>query len=124
MTAPELSVGGFRPEVHVDVADAPGRRERSARTILQFAAPLAVLAVVTYFEFELDRFYVPKELPLHFFTFISALLLFGSLRRSPRLRVELLLGAFLLLSIVSAVLATNVWVAIRAVAVTVRCRAR
>jgi O-antigen ligase len=117
----------MRNEMNVDeldatsrdtLADAPGRRDRMALRLLQIGAPLTVLAAVTWFEYELDRFYVPKELALHAFTFVCGLLLFGAMRRSPRLRVELVLGIFLLLSIVSSALATNIWVALRATAIT------
>lgn len=93
-------------------------RDRAVVRLLQAGAIITVVAAVTYFEFELDRFYVPKELALHICALLAGVLLFRGLRRSPRLRVELLLGAFLLLSLLSAALATNRWLAFRAVAIT------
>jgi O-antigen ligase len=76
------------------------------------------LAVLPYKTFDLDRFFVPKELVLHAAAALAALVL---LARAPRLeltRVDTLLGAFLALSAVSALLATNRWVAWRALAVS------
>jgi hypothetical protein len=77
-----------------------------------------VLWSLPYKSFELDRFFVPKELVLHLVAGVAALLL---LVRSPRLslnRIDTLLGAFVALSAVSAVFATNGWLAMRAVGVS------
>src|SRR6185312_6196129 len=62
--------------------------------------------------------FVPKELVLHVAAALTALVL---LSRAPRLeltRIDSLLASFLALSLVSAVLATNWWVAWRALAVS------
>jgi O-antigen ligase len=90
-----------------------------ALRVLQLGAVVIMLAAVTWREFELDRFFVPKELVLH----VTALLAAGALLRGARaLRftgVDVLLGGFLLLSVVSAVAATNGWLAMRAVAISI-----
>jgi len=82
------------------------------------AAAAVVLAAAPYRAFDLDRFFVPKELVLH----VSALLLaLACLRRARGLaltRVDLLLAAYLALSVVSALFAPNHWLAERALAIT------
>ena len=101
-----------------EIPSAPGRREGLFLRLLQAGTPLAVVFVVWYFEYELDRFYVPKELILHLLAFVGCLILFRPLVRTPRLRVELFLFAFFILSLVSAGFATNIWLALRALAIT------
>src|SRR6185312_2072574 len=63
--------------------------------------------------------FVPKELVLHVVAALTVLVLVS---RAPRLeltRVDTLLASFLALSLVSAVLAANWWLAWRALAVSV-----
>ncbi|OYV68066.1 MAG: hypothetical protein B7Z72_08730, partial [Gemmatimonadetes bacterium 21-71-4] len=83
------------------------------------AAALAVgLAAAPYKAFDLDRFFVPKELALH----VGALLLgVIVLRRRPRIGysgVDLLLALYLALGVLSALFAPNRWLAARSLAVT------
>ncbi|MGE5927283.1 MAG: O-antigen ligase family protein [Gemmatimonadota bacterium] len=91
---------------------------RSARRLLQAAAPLIVLIAMPGAVFELDRYLVPKELVLHLAAFGGALLALRHARRMPVATVDLALAGFALLSIVSAGFATNPWLALRATAVT------
>lgn len=88
---------------------------RLALRLLQLGAVAIVLAATAHRGFDLDRFLVPKELVLH-----GAALLAGlcALRRPAIARLDSFLLAYLGLSIVSAVLATNPWLAIRSVAIT------
>lgn len=88
---------------------------RFALRVLQTGAVAVVLAVTTFFAFELDRFFVPKELVLH-----AAALLAGAfaLRRIRRTRLDLFLLGFLLLSTASAVLAQNRWLGLRGLAIS------
>jgi O-antigen ligase len=95
-----------------------GRAVRLALRIVQAGALLVVLAASTYRLFELDRFFVPKELVLHVTACLAGLLLARAFRRTAFARVDLLLVAFLALGVVSAALAANPWYAARAVAVT------
>ncbi|MDA8243406.1 MAG: O-antigen ligase family protein [Elusimicrobia bacterium] len=88
------------------------------RYIFAAAALLAVLAAAPYRAFDLDRFFIPKELVLH----ASALaLVLAALRRARTLEADapvLLLGVYLLLSLAGALFAADHWPAWRALAVT------
>ncbi|HEX6816094.1 MAG TPA: O-antigen ligase family protein [Gemmatimonadaceae bacterium] len=89
-----------------------------ALALLAAGAVAVALAVLPYKTFDLDRFFVPKELVLHAAAALAALVL---LWRAPRLeltRIDTLLAAFLGLSLLSAALATNRWLAWRALAVS------
>ncbi|MBA2683516.1 MAG: O-antigen ligase family protein [Gemmatimonadaceae bacterium] len=91
---------------------------RGALRVLQAGAIAIVLAAATYKLFELDRYFVPKELALHL-TALGAII--AGVRRARRLeltRVDTLLGLYLLLGIVSAAFADNHWAAARAVGIT------
>jgi O-antigen ligase len=98
---------------------APSRAERLALRALQLGALAVVLAAATYRVFELDRFFVPKELVLHLTALVAGLLVLGSARRVGATRVDALLLGFLALGALSTVFATNHWAALRALAVGV-----
>jgi hypothetical protein len=89
-----------------------------ALRVLQIGALAIVLAAVTWREFELDRFFVPKELVLH----LTALLAAGALLRGAAERrfdrVDALLTGYVLLGAISALFATNGWVAVRALTIS------
>ena len=77
---------------------------RSARGSLVLGGVAVVLAAVTYRAFDLDRFFVPKELVLHAVTLVLVLL---TLRRVVTLdlrRIDLLLASYLVLSVASALI--------------------
>jgi O-antigen ligase len=82
--------------------------------ILQIGALAVVLIATTLNDFELDRFFVPKELVLHLTAFLAGLLV----ARASKDRVDVLLLLFLGLSVLSAIFATNPWLAMRAVAIS------
>lgn len=90
--------------------------ERLALRVMQLGAIAIVIAATTHREFDLDRFLVPKELVLHVTAAVAGLLTLRAARRFTM--VDGLLVAYLLLSVVAAVFATNPWLAIRAVAVS------
>jgi O-antigen ligase len=92
--------------------------DRAALRILQAGAIAVVLAAAPYKQFDLDRFFVPKELVLHVVALGAALLCLTRARRLALGRADQLLGLFLLASIVSAIFATNWWLAARAVAIS------
>ncbi|MFL6248782.1 MAG: O-antigen ligase family protein [Thermoanaerobaculia bacterium] len=96
----------------LDVQPAP---PRGALRVMQLGAIAVVLVAATLNVFELDRFFIPKELVLHLTALIAAFLV----TRLMIARVDRWLLLFLLLSVVSAVFATNHWLAIRAVAISV-----
>jgi O-antigen ligase len=83
--------------------------------VLRLGAIAVVLAVTTFFAFELDRFFIPKELVLHATAVVAGLL---AIRRVRFTRVDWLLAAYLLVSAVSAAAAQNPWLAMRAVAIS------
>lgn len=91
---------------------------RIALRIVQLGAIAIAIAASTHHLFDLDRFLVPKELVLHATAVLAAVFAFGALRRIVLGWIDLALLAFLIASVVSAALATNRWVALRAIAIT------
>ena len=103
------------------VAAAPveaGFGERAALRILQIGAIAVVAAVSMYNVFELDRFFVPKELVLHVAAFLAGVLALRAISRARLTRVDHLLVLFVGLSVMSALFATNYWLAIRALTIS------
>ena len=86
--------------------------------VIQIGAIAVVLAVTTFHAFELDRFFVPKELVLHVTAALAGLLALRALWRMTMTRLDLLLAGYLALSALSALMATNRWLALRALAVS------
>jgi O-antigen ligase len=97
---------------------SPSARERIALHLLQLGAIVVVLAATPYKVFDLDRYFVPKELALHVCAAAGAFLCVTQVRRVKLTIVDILLAAFLVVSIVSAALATNRWAAERALAIS------
>src|SRR5207244_7949096 len=85
---------------------------RAALVVIVIGAIAIVLAASPRAIFDLDRFLVPKELVLHLTAAVAGLL---TLRR---MRPDWMLSAFLLLSALSAILATNKWLGFRALAIS------
>lgn len=102
----------------VDVAPLPPRGIRVALRLLQAGAVAVVLAVSTFFVFELDRFFVPKELVLHLTAVFAGVCALRPLRHATFTRIDWLLLSFFALSAVSALFATNPWLSLRALAIT------
>jgi O-antigen ligase len=98
---------------------APTARDRLALHVLQIGAVAVVLAAAPYKLFDLDRYFVPKELVLHVVAAIAAMLLITRRKQFTVGVTDLLLAAFLGTSFVSALFATNHWVAQRAFAISV-----
>ncbi|MGH9422775.1 MAG: hypothetical protein ACRD3J_22570, partial [Thermoanaerobaculia bacterium] len=93
--------------------------DRAVRAIIAAGIILAVLIALPYKLFELDRYFVPKELVLHVVALAAAMFL---LARRKSLSFDLadgLLAIFLLWSAGSALFATNYWLAQRALGVSV-----
>jgi O-antigen ligase len=93
--------------------------DRLIRLAIQAGVIAAVVAALPYKVFELDRYFVPKELVLHVAALIIALVLVARRRTLSFDIVDGLIAFFLLWSIASAVFATNHWVAQRSVAISV-----
>jgi len=85
---------------------------------VQAGAIAVVLVALPNAAFELDRFLVPKELALHVTAVLAGLLALRAIRRTIGGWIDFLLVAYLLLGVLSAVMATNQWLAIRALAVS------
>lgn len=92
---------------------------RLSLRILQIGAIAVVVAVSTFHAFELDRFFVAKELVLHVFAVLAALFAWRGLRNLETTRLDWLLAGFLGLSALSALFATNRWLGLRGLAVSV-----
>lgn len=91
--------------------------ERLALRVLQLGTVAVVIAATTHRQFDLDRFLVTKELVLHVTAALAGLLTLRMPRRFGT--VDLLLILYLVLSAVSAIFATNPWLAGRALAISV-----
>ena len=91
---------------------------RAAALVIQVAAFAIVLAALPYPIFQLDRYTFPKELVLGVAALAAALLCLSAARRLTLFAVDALLIGFLALSLVSTLLATNGWLAFRALGVS------
>lgn len=87
----------------------PIRGGSPALRVVQIGAIAVILAVTTFHAFELDRFFIPKELVVHLSAALAGLLAIRALWRMSVTRVDLLLAGYLGLSALSALLATNRW---------------
>jgi O-antigen ligase len=94
------------------------RRVRLILIITSLGALAVVLAVVPYKAFDLDRYFVPKELVVHVCATLAALVCVLGRRRLALSVEDAALAAFLIVSIVGALMAQNVWLASRAVALS------
>ncbi len=111
------------------MASTTSRPSSSADSVAPFAAWTAIallglgalavgLVAAPYKSFDLDRFFVPKEVALHVTALCAGPLALWRRRRLGISGVDLLLALFLALSAASAVFAANHWVAERSLAVT------
>jgi O-antigen ligase len=96
----------------------PALPDRAAALALQIGAIAVVLVAAPYKQFDLDRFFVPKELVLHVTALVVGVLCLVRARQLRLGRVDQLLAIFLGLGLLSAAFATNWWLAGRAVAVS------
>lgn len=94
--------------------DVASRAERLSLRVLQLGAAAVVVVAATWKEFELDRFFVPKEAVLHVTALIAGILAIRAIERVRFTAVDLLLGCYVAAGVVSALFATNGWVAMRA----------
>ena len=94
------------------------RNIRAALAILQVGAIAIILAALPYQIFQLDRYTITKELVLYLAALGAALCCFAAARRLTVFMVDAGLVAFLVLSLLSALLAANGWLAFRALGVS------
>ncbi len=96
----------------------PELRDRIALRVLQIGSIAVVVASLPYKAFDLDRYFVPKELVLHVCAVVTAVLL---LRARPRLTltvIDVVLIAFLVAGLLSTAAGVNPWAAERALAIS------
>jgi len=93
--------------------------DRAIRFLLQAGVILVVVVALPYKIFELDRYFVPKELVLNVAALLVAIMLLTKLRSLSFDIVDGLLALFLLWSAASSVFATNYWLAQRSLGVSV-----
>src|SRR5262245_53421354 len=93
-------------------------RPTPAVLVLQAGAVLVVLAALPYHRFQLDRYTFVKELVLVVGALAATLLCLAAARRMTVFVVDALIAGYLLLSAVSALFATNGWLATRALGVS------
>src|SRR6516164_3343868 len=86
--------------------------------VLQFGAVAVVLAATPYKAFDLDRYFVPKELVLVVCAAVGSLLVAKRLDRLSLTVVDLAMVVFLVAGLISAFTATNPWAAERALAIS------
>ena len=97
----------------------PRVRDYVALGVLIAGAFATVLLVLPYRAFDLDRFFAPKELALHASALVAGLLLLSGAQRISLSRADAALAAWIALSVAAALLATNHWLAYRALAISV-----
>ncbi|MBI3504454.1 MAG: O-antigen ligase family protein [Proteobacteria bacterium] len=90
-----------------------------ALVAITLGALVAVLVVLPYRSFDLDRFLAPKELAVHVAAGIAGVATLAGGRGVRIRRADFLLAAWLVLSIASALFATNHWLGFRAVTLSV-----
>jgi O-antigen ligase len=93
-------------------------RDRVALHVLQLGAVAVVLVASPYKQFDLDRYFVPKEVVLHVVAAVAAVVLIARLPRLTLSAVDLALAGFLVVSLVSSAFALNRWAAERALAIS------
>ena len=100
-------------------ASAFRRTSLASAWSLVILAGAAVLVALPYRSFDLDRFLVPKELALHLAAALALTLVVASGIVLPRTRTDRGFVVFLALSALSALFATNGWLALRALSISV-----
>jgi O-antigen ligase len=92
---------------------------RIATIALQAGLIAVTLLVLPYKIFELDRYFVPKELALHVVALVAAVAVLLRARTLTVDTVDILLAGFVAWSLLSTLFATNHWLAQRALGITV-----
>ena len=103
------------PTSDVPAADGP---TRAAFRLLQIGVLAVVVAAAPYPIFDLERHALPKELVAELAGFGAAACCLVRARRLDLTLGDVLLGAFLVLSLAAALLAPNHWLAFRALGLT------
>jgi O-antigen ligase len=107
-----------RSAAHASNRSVASGRDRAALGVLQLGALAVVLAAAPYKAFDLDRYFVPKELALVLCAAVGGVLVVSERRRLTLSVTDLLLAGFVVVSGASAALAADRWLASRALAMT------
>lgn len=102
----------------LDHAAATRWPRRVAADVLGVGLVLAVIVALPSAPSDLDRHQLPKETVVHLATWMAVVLARPAMGRGLSRAALLGLGAFLLLTVASAVVATNPWIALRAAALS------
>ena len=92
---------------------------RVSLRVLQIGAIAVIVAASTFHAFELDRFFVAKELVLHVAAVVAGVFAWRGLRNLEMTRIDWLLTGFLGLSAISVLFATNRWLGLRGLALSI-----
>jgi len=92
---------------------------RVAAILIQLGVVAAIIIAAPYKLFELDRYFVPKELVLHIVALVIAIVLVARRRTISIDLPDALIALFIAWSGASAVIATNHWAAQRALGLSV-----
>ncbi|HET7273643.1 MAG TPA: hypothetical protein VFI91_00595, partial [Longimicrobiaceae bacterium] len=104
----------------IEITPAKARHGETAALRVLVAGAIAVVIVAsTNKEFELDRFFVPKEFVLHLTALVAGVLAIGAFRRVRLNWVDLCLAGFLAFSAASAYFAADRMLAARGLAISV-----
>lgn len=93
--------------------------DRAAKILLAIGFIAVILVALAYKPFELDRYFVPKELVLHIVAVICGIALFLHRRKVSLGVTDIMLIVFLGMSGLSAMFAANYWLAQRALGLSV-----
>ena len=118
MAESALAINNLRANEIAETATARSIVDRITLGVVVVGALAVVLLSLPYKAFDLDRFFVPKELALHATAAITGLIVLVRTRKPMLTRVDTLLVAFIALSLLSALFAENWWLATRALAIT------
>lgn len=114
-----LAMEDMRVEDVATTASTHSVADRITLGTVIVGAIAVVLLSLPYKAFDLDRFFVPKELVLHATAFIAGLTLLVRRPRPTLTRIDTFLLAFIAISMVSTLFAQNWWLGTRALAITV-----
>src|SRR6476646_7867444 len=113
-----LTVGDIAASTAAARTSTRSVADRITLGVMIVGALAVVLLSLPYKAFDLDRFFVPKELALHATAAITGLIALARRPRPALSRIDTLLVGFLAVSILSALFAENWWLATRALAIT------
>ncbi|HUQ83268.1 MAG TPA: O-antigen ligase family protein [Gemmatimonadaceae bacterium] len=113
-----IAMDSVRVESVATTASTHSTADRITLGTMIVGAIAIVLLSLPYKAFDLDRFFVPKELVLHATALFAGLMVLVRRPRPALTRIDTFLLAFIALSLVSTLFAENWWLGTRALAIT------